>query len=106
MFLDRIDRSSSAIGQPEMASVAGLHLMSTRMTSRGVFLRLRRIANEVFEVFTDPTAPGDAAQVFSNSKHRRDQRDAQGPQEHRAVDEAQREGPRLFAIERPRCRAN
>src|SRR5204863_5165408 len=57
IFPDRVDRSLSAVGQPEITSVAGLHLMSTRIMSRVLFLRLRRQAFEVFEVFTNPAAP-------------------------------------------------
>jgi hypothetical protein len=38
MSLDPVDQSLSAIGQPEITSVAGLQLMSTRMKSRTLFL--------------------------------------------------------------------
>jgi len=54
MSLDPVDQSSSAIGQPKVTSVAGLHLMSTRMKSRTLFLHLRKNGMRCLRCFSSP----------------------------------------------------
>jgi hypothetical protein len=69
MSPDRVDRVLSTVGQPEIASVTGLPLMSTRMMFRILFLRLRTAALRCFEVFADPAAPARCTDFQQIKEH-------------------------------------